>query len=98
MPHSPSGIKNTDYRQYQKDNQPNIFHYYYIAKTVSRLYLYFTYIYVKCKNTLLFGNNHVYLKENLVFAYCLTFLLSKRYYKAKKLWFYQFIFYNFASF
>ncbi|EGQ11506.1 hypothetical protein HMPREF9136_2696 [Prevotella dentalis DSM 3688] len=36
--------------------------------------LYFTYIYVKCKNTLLFGNNHVYFKENLVFAYILTFL------------------------
>ena len=87
MPHSPNGIKNTGYRQYQKDNQPNIFHYYYIAKTVSRLYLYFTYIYVKCKNTLLFGNNHIYLKENLVFAYILTFLHKK----CKKLWLYQFI-------
>ena len=49
-------------------------------------------------HTLLFGNNHVYLKENLFFAYCLTFLLSERYYKAKNLWFYQFIFYNFALF
>lgn len=87
MPHSPSGIKNTNYRQYQKDNQPNIFHYYYIAKTASRLYLIF-YVYLcKYKNTILFGNSHVYLKENLVFAYILTFLHKK----CKKLWYYQFI-------
>ena len=69
MPHSPSGIKNTDYRQYQKDNQPNIFHYYYIAKTVSRLYPYILRIFMQSAKILFYLEITMFISKKIRFLH-----------------------------
>ena len=68
MPHSPSGIKNTDYRQYQKDNQPNIFHYYYIAKLTLGLYLIF-YVYLLSAKILFYLEIIIFISKKNLFLH-----------------------------